>query len=281
MSSRQSGKSRGILPGILAGALVCVFAAGTLFSAAAQIQNYESGGIIDMDGERFAPENPIEKAEWTFARFHYDLGEEFGFYRFQRWAADWPKADRQFILGVKRLTLIQSRSTEHVVDANSDNLYDYPWIYIEDAGAWNLSERQAARLREYLLRGGFLMVDDSHGDEEWQNFVAGIRMIFPNRPIEDLANRDEILHVTYDLDDRVQVPGTRYIWGERWRYTVDSATPKWRAIRDDKGRIMVAICHNSDVGDAWEWADSPQYPEHPASVAYRIGINYIIYAMTH
>ena len=80
-------------------------------------------------------------------------------------------------------------------------------------------------------------------------------MIFPNRPIEDLANKDEIFHVTYDLDDRVQVPGTRYIWGERWRYTTDSATPKWRAIRDDKGRIMVAICHNSDVGDAWEWAD--------------------------
>ena len=171
MTSRQSRKSRGILPGILAGALVCVFAAGMLFSAAAQIQNYESGGIIDMDGERFAPENPIEKAEWTFARFHYDLGEEFGFYRFQRWAADWPKADRQFILGVKRLTLIQSRSTEHVVDANGDDLFNYPWIYIEDAGAWNLSERQAARLREYLLRGGFLMIDDSHGDEEWQNFV--------------------------------------------------------------------------------------------------------------
>ena len=76
-------------------------------------------------------------------------------------------------------------------------------------------------------------------------------------------------------------PGTRYIWGRRWHYTVDSATPQWRAIRDDKGRIIVAICHNSDVGDAWEWADSADYPEHPASVAYRLGVNYIIYAMTH
>jgi hypothetical protein len=105
-------------------------------------------------------------------------------------------------------------------------------------------------------------------------------MVFPNRSIEDLTNQDEIFHVVYDLDDRVQIPGTRYIWGRR-PYTPDSATPVWRAIRDDKGRIMVAICHNSDVGDAWEWADSPQYPERAASLAYRIGINYIIYGMTH
>ena len=224
----------------------------------------ESSGIIDMDGERFLPENPHEKAEWTFARFHYDLDSQFGRFRFQRWAADYPKSDRQFTVGVRRLTRLQARSTEHVIDAKNDDLYDWPWLYVEDAGAWDMTEQQAARLREYLLRGGFLMVDDSHGDYEWQTFLAGMRMIFPNRPI----------------DDRVQIPGTRYIWGRR-QYTPDSATPVWRAIRDDRGRIMVAICHNSDVGDAWEWADSPQYPERAASLAYRIGINYILYGMTH
>ena len=271
---------RSILKFLLPGLLLCVPMAGVLLSAA-QFQGYSPGGIIDMDGERFPPANPNEKAEWTFARFHYDLGEDFGFYRFQRWAADYPKADRQFILGVKRLSRVQSRSTEQVVDANSDDIYNWPWIYIEDAGAWRLSEQQAKRLREFLLRGGFLMVDDSHGDGEWQNFVAGMRMILPGRPIEDLPNGDELFHVAYDLDDRVQVPGTRYIWGYRWRYTADSATPRWRGIRDDKGRIIVAICHNSDVGDAWEWADSAAYPEHAASVAYRIGVNYIIYGMMH
>jgi hypothetical protein len=263
----------------LPGALLITLAGGVLLSAA-QYERHPNG-IIDMDGESFPPANPNEKAEWTFARFRYDLGDEFGFYRFQRWAADYPKADRQFILGVKRLSRVQSRSTEQVVDADSDDLFNWPWIYIEDAGAWRLSERQAARLREFLLRGGFLMVDDSHGDQEWGNFLAGMRMILPNGPIEDLASEDELFHVAYDLDDRVQVPGTRYIWGRRWRYTVDSATPRWRAIRYDKGRIMVAICHNSDVGDAWEWADSAAYPEHAASVAYRIGVNYIIYGMTH
>jgi hypothetical protein len=240
----------------------------------------ESGGIIDMDGERFPPENPNEKAEWIFARFHYDLDFQFGRFRFQRWAADYPKSDRQFVIGVKRLTRLQARSTEHVIDAKSDEIYDYPWLYVEDAGAWRLTPEQAKRLREFLLRGGFFMVDDSHGDYEWQTLVSGLRTVFPDRPIEDLENKDELFHVVYDLDDRVQIDGTRYIWG-RMQYTPDSHTPRWLGIRDDKGRLMVAICHNSDVGDAWEWADSPQYPEHQASVAYRIGINYIIYGMTH
>jgi uncharacterized protein DUF4159 len=258
--------------------LPLVFLAVPLLWAAQSIQ--ESNGIIDMDGERFLPEDPREKAEWTFARFHYDLDSQFGVFRFQRWAADYPKSDRQFTVGVRRLTRLHARSTEHVIDAKSDDLYDWPWLYVEDAGAWHMTEEQAARLREYLLRGGFLMVDDSHGDYEWQTFLTGIRMVFPDRPIEDLRNQDEILHVVYDLDDRVQIPGTRYIWGHR-PYTPDSAIPVWRAIRDDKGRIIVAICHNSDVGDAWEWADSPQYPERAASLAYRIGINYILYGMTH
>ena len=258
--------------------LPLVVLAAPLLLAAQALQ--ESNGIIDIDGERFLPENPREKAEWTFARFHYDLNSQFGSFHFQRWAADYPKSDRQFVVGVRRLTRLHVRSTEHVIDAKSDDIYDWPWLYVEDAGAWHMTEEQAARLREYLLRGGFLMVDDSHGDYEWQNLFAGLRMVFPNRPIEDLKNQDEIFHVFYDLDDRVQIPGTRFIWGRR-QYTPDSAIPVWRAIRDDKGRIIVAICHNSDVGDAWEWADSPRYPERAASLAYRIGINYILYGMTH
>jgi hypothetical protein len=241
----------------------------------------EGTGIVDMDGERFPPEDPREKAEWTFARFHYDQDSSFGRFRFQRWRADYPKSDRQFVKGVRRLTRLDARSTEHVVDAKSDDIYDWPWLFVEDAGSWHLSREQAARLREYLLRGGFLMADDSHGDYEWQTLLAGMRMIFPDRSIEDLKNPDEIFHVFYDLDDRVRIPGTRHIWGAHPYTPPDSTIPAWRAIRDDKGRIMVAICHNSDVGDAWEWADSPQYPERAASLAYRIGVNYIIYGMTH
>jgi hypothetical protein len=238
-------------------------------------------GIIDMDGESFAPENPNEHAEWTFARFRYTLGEEFGSYGFQRWAADYPKSDRQFIMGVKRLTRINARSTEHIVDADHDELFNYPWIYVEDPGAWRISTAQAKRLRQYVDRGGFIMLDDSWGDQEYATMQAGVAMILPGYPIEEIPNNDPIFHVVYDLNDRVQVPGTRHIWGRRWPLSPDMVHPRWMGVRDDKGRIVIAICQNSDVGDAWEWADSPRYPEKAASLAYRLGINYIIYSMTH
>ncbi len=232
--------------------------------------------------EESLPTNTGEKAEWTFARFHYRRagGESIGFRGFQRWAADYPKSDRQFVMGVRRLTRIDTRAQEQVVDSDSDDIYNWPWIFVEDAGWWSLDDAQVLRLRQYLLRGGFLMLDDTHGDREWAPMEAGLRRILPGRPIEELKDQDEIFHILYDLDQRFQIPGTRFLWG-RWRYTPDSSVPRWRAIRDEKGRILVAICHNSDVGDAWEWADSPDYPERATSLAYRIGINYIVYAMTH
>jgi hypothetical protein len=124
------------------------------------------------------------------------------------------------------------------------------------------------------------MVDDFHGTYEWQSFLAGMRLVFPDRTIEDIPNDDEIFHVLNDLDERFQVPGIQYLRSGRV-YEQDGVEAKWRAIRDDHGRVMVAICHNMDLGDAWEWADLPTYPERYTSLAYRIGVNYIIYAMTH
>jgi hypothetical protein len=111
-------------------------------------------------------------------------------------------------------------------------------------------------------------------------FLTGMRGIFPDRPIEDLENRDEIPQVRYDLDDRFQVPGEQSIRTGR-TYEKDGYFAKWRSIRDDKGRVIVAICHNMHLGDAWEWADSPAYPEKFASMAFRVGLNYIMYGMTH
>jgi hypothetical protein len=263
-----------VVPSILMAAL--------LLAMSCSLLAFQGPIIEEADEAPSLPPNAHEKAEWTFARLHYTLGSQYGgpFGPFQRWAADYPKADRQFVMGVRRLTRLHARPIEQVVDANSDEMFNWPWIYVEDGGWWTISEAQAARMREYLLKGGFMMIDDSHGDSEWDKFMRGMLQIFPDRAVEDLRDEDEIFHVMYDLDERFQIPGTRYIWGSR-QYTRDSRFPKWRAIRDDDGRIMVAICHNSDVGDAWEWADSPRYPERDASLAYRIGINYILYGMTH
>ena len=124
------------------------------------------------------------------------------------------------------------------------------------------------------------MVDDFHGTREWAVFMASMSRIFPDRPIVEIESKDPIFHVVYDLDDRVQVPGLQFLGSGR-TYEQDGIEPQWRAIYDDQGRVMVAICHNQDNGDAWEWADLPAYPERYASQAYQLGVNYIVYAMTH
>jgi hypothetical protein len=110
--------------------------------------------------------------------------------------------------------------------------------------------------------------------------MLSMQRVFPDRPVVDLPKTDPIFHVLYDLDDKFQIPGiVNYPFDITYEY--DGVQPAWRGIYDDHGRLMVAICHNMDVADAWEWADSPHYPEKYASLAYRIGINYIMYAMSH
>ena len=125
-------------------------------------------------------------------------------------------------------------------------------------------------LREYLLRGGFLMVDDFHGSDEWAVFEAGMRQIFPDRPIVDIDDKDGIFHVIYDLDDRYQVPGAQYLRSGRTYEGYDGSPARWRGIYDDKNRLMVAIVFNSDLGDSWEWADVPQYDEKFSALGIRI-----------
>ncbi len=227
------------------------------------------------------PAGADERTEWTFARLRYDGYYGGGFDRRggSRWTTDYPKAERQFVQGVRRLTRIDAKSIGQVVDPDTDELFDWPWAYAVEVSSWDFSLEQAERMREFLLKGGFLMVDDFHGTAEWQMFEAGLRKIFSERPIEDLADEDPIFHVNYDLEQRFQVPVVNYV-NTGQTYERDGFNPEWRAVRDDNGRVMVAICHNMDLGDAWEWADLPQYPERFTSLAYRIGINYIMYAMT-
>ena len=238
-------------------------------------------GFFEEDEPLVLPSDANEKTEYAFARIRYPSVRASGLWAMRgSWTVDYPKADRQFVQGVRRLTRIHTRSVEQVVDLVSDDIFNYPWTYVVEAGHWDLPDSQARKLREFLDRGGFLMTDDFHGTYEWEIFTASLNRVIGNRPITDIDNNDPIFHVLYDLQERFQVPGiVMFSTGQTWEY--DGVEPKWRCVRDDKGRIIVAICHNMDLGDAWEWADHPQYPEKYASLAYRIGINYIIYAMTH
>jgi hypothetical protein len=232
----------------------------------------------EMQNPAVDPPDAEEKTEYAFARLRYrSVGRGW---RGGSWGTDSNKAERQFVQGIRRLTRLHTRSVEQIIDIDTNDMYDWPWLYAVEVGYWELSEAQAKRLRDYLDRGGFLMVDDFHGSYEWEVFASSLRRVFPDRPIVDLTDDDPIFKVLYELKERVQVPGVRYVRSGR-TYEQDGIEPRWRAVFDDKGRIQVAICHNMDLGDAWEWADYPEYPEKFASLAYRIGINYIIYSMTH
>lgn len=155
------------------------------------------------------------KSEFYWSRLAYTPNTaNFGFYghgsywgRFA-WTRDYPKADRQFLIAMHRLTRIDGRPIEQVVTLDSDEIFNYPWIYAVQVQMWSFTDAQAKRLREYLLKGGFLMVDDFHGTEDWENFMNGMRQVLPDRPVEDLQSGDEIFHTLYDVDDKMQIPGS-------------------------------------------------------------------------
>ena len=197
-----------------------------------------------------------------------------------RWQADWPHAERHFGAGLGRLTAIDVADEGVLLALDDEALFDYPWLYAVEVGALALSAREAARLREYLERGGFLLVDDFHGTLEWHAFERAMRRVFPNRSMVDIGADAEPFHVLYDLAEREQIPGIRALMsGRTWEK--DGRRPLWRAILDDAGRLMVAVNHNQDLGDAWEHADDARYPEALTAQAYRLGVNYVVYAMTH
>jgi hypothetical protein len=248
-----------------------------LFAFQAQFRQYPD----EEDNPIPVPPGAFERTEWTFARLKYPSGRYAGFWGGRgSWPTDFPKADRQFLQGVRRLTRIHTRSSEQIIDLDTDEIFNWPWVYAVEVGHWDLTDEQCKRVREYLLRGGFLMVDDFHGTYEWKVFTDSMDRVFPDRPIVEIQDKDPIFHVLYELDQRLQVPGIQYLYSGKV-YEKDGVVPHWRAIYDDKGRIMVAICFNQDDGDAWEHADNPQYPEKYTTQAYRLGINYIIYSMTH
>jgi len=243
------------------------------------------------------PPDAYEKTEWAFARLMFPPGENDGYsstgrftgdYRqgLSLWTQDSPRADRHFSLAVRRLTRLHVRSAEQPINLDDGDQFDYPWLYAVQVGEWGLTDRQALEMREYLLRGGFFVADDLHGALEWEMFEKRIKKVFPDRPIVELEDDDPVFHMVYDLKDRYQVPGAAHLRlgykrPDYPRGSEDGKGAHWRGIFDEKGRMMVAIAYNSDLGDAWEWADEARYPAKFSDLAIRIGVNYVIYAMTH
>ncbi|MES1262331.1 MAG: DUF4159 domain-containing protein [Acidobacteriota bacterium] len=245
------------------------------------------------------PPDYQEKTEWQFARLMYPPaqggfrgGGRRGFGGFRgfggnwkeggsSWTTDYPRADRHLSEALRRLTRVHVRSVEQPVDLDDDeDVYNYPWLYAVEVGHWELTDQQARKMREFLDRGGFFMCDDFHDVYEWEIFVTSMQKVFPDRHIVDLPKNEPIFHTIYDLDDKYQVPGAQYLRsGRTWEQ--NGFNPKWAGIYDDKGRVVVAICHNMDLGDSWEWADDPRYDEKFSAMGFRIAANYLVYSMTH
>jgi hypothetical protein len=265
-----------------------------LIAALAFGQRFGGGLFRDEEGPRptFAREG-----EFHFIRLEYtDLPQfhrRFGFASRGAqgdgwWMVDWPDADDHFSLGVQRLTRIEVGEPRHF-RLTDDKLWDHPWIYATQTGWWGLNQREIERLREYLSRGGFLVTDDFWGPDptQWEVFRETMDRVLPGHPITDIALTDPVMHVLYDIEakDLTWIPGTRHIRrGAGGGVAVQrppGTSPAWRSLNDDAGRMVVAVNYNTDIGDAWEYADSPMYPEAMTALAYRYGVNYLVYAMTH
>ena len=219
----------------------------------------------------------LAAAEFRFARLIYTDAPDYARFRGGWWQQDFPEAETHFSLNLRRLTRVDAGEPV-AVRLTDDALFDYPWLYATQVGYWDLSDAEVARLREYLLRGGFLMADDFWGESERAVFQDTMKRVFPERPIVDIQPDDAVLHVVFSIDEFTQIPGLRHL-GRRGMAQLPA--PHWRGIYDDSGRLLVAMNHNQDVGDSWEEADNPAYPEPMTALGYRLGINYITYAMTH
>ncbi len=259
---------------------------GTVYAFQKPFRQYHGVEYYSFD----TPPDADEKTEFAFARLMFPGGWNDGYRgRFDGdwrlgmtlWTQDYPRADRHFSEAVRRLTRVNTRSAEQPINLDEEEEFDWPWLYAVQVGEWGLTPKQGKELREYLLRGGFFVADDFHGVVERQVFEESMKLVFPDRPILDIPDNDPVFHAVYDVDDRFQIPGHDHLRQGCKNCENGGRGAHWRGIYDDKGRIMIAISYNSDMGDAWEWADDPYYPEKASSLAIRIGINYIIYAMTH
>ena len=238
--------------------------------------------------------------EFTFSRLMFNdnqtaidnLGDRIGY---PHWQADCSESEPHFISAMKRLTRIDTNDQSQSISLLDNRIYDFPMIYVVEAGFASFSTAEAENLREYLLRGGFLLVDDFHGSYQWQEFERWMGQVFPDRQVVDIPPTHEIFNVHFAIDEFIQIPGLRALClnpGETWELPIMKTAavnesnssrqqPKWRGVLDDDGRVMAIINWNMDLGDAWEHADMEEYSALYTATAYRLGVNYVIYGMTH
>jgi hypothetical protein len=236
----------------------------------------------------WTPNREFSHDIFTFVRIRYTSGYGRGFSG-GNWTTDYPDSDLNFSFRLHQLTSMKVDPEGIVLELTNPELFNYPFIYIVEPGRLIFSEEEVKCLRSYLLNGGFLMVDDFWGKAEWDNFYYEIKRVFPDREPVEVPLDHQIFHAVFDLKEKPQIPSIDQAirgrpYGITWEdHGPDSQTPHFRAIYDKNGRMMVFICHNTDLGDGWEREGEDEWFFHEFSEkkAYPLGINIVFYAMTH
>jgi len=228
--------------------------------------------------------NEFSRDVFTFVRIRYNSYSGFR----QKWRTDYPDSDLNFSYRLQQLTSMQVHPEGKVMELTDKALKNYPFIYMIEPGDLWFSEEEVIALRKYLLNGGFLMVDDFWGDFEWENFEAQIKRVFPHRDIVDLDVSHPIFRCVFNLKEKPQVPAIQQALNGRfsgvtWERGEDTREPHYRAIFDDKGRMMSIICHNTDLGDGWEREGENHwyFKNFSEKLAFPMGINIVFWALTH
>ena len=228
-----------------------------------------------IDERRESEEQRAGPSEFYFTRGVYSSP-----WRPYAWWVDFPKADQQFLAAVNTLVDMDADRRENAVRLDDPNLRRFPFLYILEIEAMSLTPPEVQGLRGYLLAGGFLIVDDFWGQYAYENLKQQLRTVLPEHQIAEIPKDHPIFNTVYRIEELVQVPAIGNYWGGRTTecYGCDVFM---RGIFDEKGRLMVVINGNTDLGDAWEWFERPEYPLQYSSFAVQMGVNFIVYAMSH
>ena len=223
---------------------------------------------------------------FTFVRIKYTSSEPERSSR--AWWTDFPDADLNISWRLHQLTALRVHPDPKVIELTDRELFNYPFIFMSGVPAIALSDEEVTLLRRYLLSGGFLMVDDFWGEANWDHFRREvIKRVLPDREAEELPLDHPIFHCVFELKEKPQIPNVSFATANRntgitWEVP-DGRTPHYRGVTDAKGRLVMVICHNTDLGDGWEEeaTDPYYYATFSEPKAYPLGINILFYALTH
>jgi uncharacterized protein DUF4159 len=213
---------------------------------------------------------PPKDVEFTFARVRYHMTSESLWQRETPWHHDHPYSEEAFTTFVKEVSRVHTAPNAYqIVDIDSPELFNYPFAYLCEPGFLDLSEKDARNLREYLERGGFVMVDDFRGESHLSNLIYQLRKVFPNRAVTPLTLKHEVFNTFYKIDSLdVRPPYGR-------------GPVEFLGLEDDHGRLMMVINYNHDLGEIWQWLDEGQLPISDAAESLKFGTNYLMNAFTH